>query len=99
MNHHARRIRIEAFDARSGRSRGEVFAQDFVARNRVENVLAQPSDLATVLALDGTSRFGHRRFRLPDGEYYVVMTVEKALAERGTPTETWRSPTFRIDRP
>jgi len=98
MNHHARRIRIEAFDARSGRSRGEVFAQDFVARNRVENVLAQPSDLATVLALDGTSRFGHRRFRLPDGEYYVVMTVEKALAERGTPTETWRSPTFRIDR-
>jgi hypothetical protein len=99
MNHHARRIRIEAFDARNGRSRGEVFTQDFVARNRVENVLTQPSDLATVLALDGTSRFGHRRFRLPDGEYYVVMTVEKALAERGTPTETWRSPTFRIDRP
>ena len=76
-----------------------MFEQDFVARNKVENILAQPSALVTALPLDGTTRFGHRRYRLPDGEYYVVMTVEQALAERGTPTETWTSPTFKIDRP
>ena len=64
-----------------------------------------PSDVAalttvtsTTLPLDGTTRRGHHRYRLPDGEYYAVMTVEKALAERGTPKETWTSPTFRIRR-
>jgi hypothetical protein len=50
------------------------------------------------LALDGTTRLGHRRFRLPDGRYYVVMTVEKALADPVTPKESWRSSTFKIDR-
>jgi minor extracellular serine protease Vpr len=100
MNNQARRIRIEVFSTRHHRrvSFGEVLTQDFVARNKVENVLTPPSALATALPLDGTTRLGHRRYRLPDGEYYVVMTVERALAERGTPTETWTSPTFRIDR-
>jgi subtilisin family serine protease len=100
MNNQARRIRIEVFSTRHRRrvSFGEVLTQDFVARNKVENILTPPSALATALPLDGTTRLGHRRYRLPDGEYYVVMTVERALAERGTPTETWTSPTFRIDR-
>jgi hypothetical protein len=75
-----------------------VFAQDYVARNDVETPLASGTGLATALPLDGTTRLGHRRFRLPDGDYYVVMTVEKALAERSTPKETWTSPVFRIDR-
>jgi hypothetical protein len=100
MNHPARRIGLEVFSTRRHHrvSFGEVFAQDFVPRNKVENILAQDWSLVTALPLDGTTRFGHRRYRLPDGEYYVVMTVEKALAERGTPTETWTSPTFKIDR-
>ena len=34
----------------------------------------------------------------PTASTTSVMTVEKALAERGTPKETWTSPTFRIDR-
>jgi minor extracellular serine protease Vpr len=98
MNNQARRIRIEVFSKRHRISFGEAFVQDFVPRNRVENALATPWALVTALPLDGTTRLGRHRFRLPDGEYYAVMTVERALARRGTPTETWTSPTFRIDR-
>jgi hypothetical protein len=77
---------------------GEAFVQEFVARNPVENLLTPPDLLATALPLDGTTRLGHRRLRLPNGAYYVVMTVERALAGRATPKETWTSPVFRIDR-
>jgi hypothetical protein len=55
--------------------------------------------LVTALPLDGTVRLAHRRAPLPDGEYFVRVTLERALAERHTPVETWRSPTFRVDRP
>ena len=65
---------------------------------RVESVLTQSTALATAIPLDGTTRRGNRRYRLPDGEYRVVMTVEKALADRRTPVETWTSPSFRIRR-
>jgi hypothetical protein len=91
MNNQARRIRIELFSTRRRARLGEVFRQDFVPRNPVESILSQPWTLATALPL----RLGRR----PDGEYYVVMTVERALAGRGTPAETWTSPVFRIDRP
>jgi hypothetical protein len=43
-------------------------------------------------------RLGNRRSVLPDGEYYVVVTVERALADRSMPDEVWTSPTFKIDR-
>ena len=91
MNNPARRIRIELFSTRRRARLGEVFRQDFVPRNPVESILSQPWTLASALPL----RLGHR----PDGEYYVVMTVERALAARATPAETWTSPVFRIDRP
>jgi minor extracellular serine protease Vpr len=100
MNNQARRLRVEIFGARHHEDLGEVYEQDYVPRNDVESILAaQEWALATAVPLDGTTRLGQRRFRLPDGEYYVVMTVEKALAGRATPTETWTSPTFMIDRP
>jgi minor extracellular serine protease Vpr len=98
FNHPARRVRLELFSARHRVRLGEAFVQEFVARNPVENLLTPPDLLATALPLDGTTRLGHRRLRLPDGAYYVVMTVERALAGRATPKETWTSPVFRIDR-
>jgi minor extracellular serine protease Vpr len=98
MNNHARHIGIEVFRARSHASLGTVFEQDFVPRNSVESPLAQQWTLATAMPLDGTARSRNRRHRLADGDYYVVVTVERALAARSTPTETWTSPTFRIER-
>ena len=98
MNNHANRIRVEVFSTRRRASLGEAFEARLIPRNAVENGVRPPSALVTALPLDGTVRRGHRREKLSDGEYYLVMTVERALAERDTPTETWTSPTFRIAR-
>jgi subtilisin family serine protease len=99
MNNQARHISVDIFDARTQRRLGTAFEQDFVPRNRVEILAAaQPWVLATVLPIDGTVRTGNRRHELPDGDYYAVVTVERALAERSTPTESWTSPRFRIER-
>jgi subtilisin family serine protease len=98
LNNFARRIRVEVFSPGRQRSLGEAFRQDYVPRNAVENLLAQPWALATPLPFDGTVRRGGHRLRLPDGEYELRMTVERALAGRGTPAETWTSPPFRIGR-
>jgi len=35
---------------------------------------------------------------VPDGDYFVKVTVERALADRRTPVDTWTSPVFRIQR-
>jgi minor extracellular serine protease Vpr len=96
MNNYARRIRIEAVRGRV--SYGEVYREDYVARNKAEGLLAPPSALAKAIPLDGTARRGGRRSRLPDGDYRLVMTVEKALADRWTPAERWTSPVLRIAR-
>jgi minor extracellular serine protease Vpr len=86
MNNYARRIRIVAYDARRHRRIATVLRRDYVSRNHVEAALTW--NVATAL----TPR------RLPPGEYYLVMTVERALAQRGTPVETWTSPEFTIAR-
>jgi minor extracellular serine protease Vpr len=99
LNNFARRIRVEVVRPGGQRSLGEAFRQDYVIRNSVENLLAQPWSLATPLPFDGTVRRGGDRLRLPDGEYELRVTVERPLADPGTPLESWRSPPFRIDRP
>ena len=98
LHNFARRIRVEVFSPGRRRSLGEAFSQDYVPRNVVENLLSQPWALPTPLPFDGTVRRGGNRLRLPDGEYELRVTVERALAGRGTPVETWTSPPFRIDR-
>jgi minor extracellular serine protease Vpr len=98
LNNFARRIRMDVVTPGSPYSLGEAFRQDYVPRDAVENLLAQPWSLATSLAFDGTVRRGDGRVPLPDGEYQLVVTVERALADADTPVETWTSPAFRIDR-
>jgi subtilisin family serine protease len=95
----AQRVRIDVFDARRGRHVGEALVAERLPRNAYDVPGAEPWSLVTALALDGTVRRGHRRVTLPDGAYFVRVTVERVLAERRTPVETWRSPAFRIDRP
>jgi hypothetical protein len=99
LNNFARRVRLEVRRPGGRRSLGEAFAQDYVPRNNVENALVAPWGLTTALPFDGTVRAGHRRVALPDGEYELVLTVQRALAGRDDPLETWTSPVLRIDRP
>ncbi len=98
LNNFARRIRVEVFSPGRRRSLGTAFSQDYVPRNVVENLLSQPWALPTPLPFDGTVRRGGQRLRLPDGEYELRVTVDRPLAGRDTPAETWTSPPFRIDR-
>jgi minor extracellular serine protease Vpr len=98
LNNYARQIRVEVLSPGRHRSLGEAFREDYVPRDVVDNLLAQPWSLAKPLPFDGTVRHGGDRLRLPDGEYELRVTVERALAGRDTPTETWTSPPFRIDR-
>ena len=79
----AQRVRIVAFSARRGQRIGQAFAADRLPRNAYDVPGAAPSALVTALPLDGTVRRGHRRVPLPDGEYFVRVTVERAL--RRTP--------------
>jgi subtilisin family serine protease len=98
LERHAQRLRIELFSARRGKRLGEAFRAEGLARNAFDTPSAPPWTLVTAVPLDGTVRHGHRREAVPDGDYYVKLTVERALAERRTPAETWTSPVFRINR-
>jgi minor extracellular serine protease Vpr len=97
LNNFARRIRVAVFSPGHRRSLGEAFSQDYVPRDVVENLLSRPWALPTPLPFDGTVRRDGRRLRLPNGEYVLRVTVERALSGR-EPAETWTSPPFRIDR-
>jgi minor extracellular serine protease Vpr len=98
LNNFARRIGVEVFRPGHRHSLGEAFSQDYLPRDVVDNLIAPPWSLVTPLPFDGTVRRGGDRLPLPDGEYELRATVERALAGRDTPAETWTSPPFRIDR-
>jgi hypothetical protein len=99
MNHQARNVRLEVFSPSSTKSLGTAFEQDYVARNLYETATVSQWDFVKAFPFDGTTRQGNKRSALPDGQYYLVMTITKAGADRSDPTETWTSPTFTIDRP
>jgi subtilisin family serine protease len=98
LEHHAQRVHVELFSARRGKRVGEAYAADLPPRNAYDTPSATLWDLTTAVPLDGTVRLGHRRVPVPDGDYFVAVTVERALADRRTPVDTWRSPVFRIAR-
>jgi subtilisin family serine protease len=99
LHNFARRVRVDVLRPGQRHSLGEALRRDYVPRNIVENLLAQPWGLVTALPFDGTVRRGDRQLRLPDGDYQLVVSVERPLATGDTPVESWTSPVFRIDRP
>ena len=83
----------------AGAASGEAFSRTTSRATPSRTSLAQPWALVDAAAV---RRHGSPRrpaaLRLPDGEYALGLTVERALAGRRTPVETWTSPPFRIDR-
>lgn len=96
MDHQARRLELTVVRAFNGRTLGRVVELEFLPRNAT-------SAEFFVLVWDGTfqGENGRRVRTAPDGQYKLVLTVEKPLAERRNPAhvETWTSPVFEIDRP
>ena len=78
-----------------GKKLGRAHDLEYLARNSTSTGFF-------ALAWDGSYRqHGNKVKQAPDGQYTLVLSVQKPLAEKqnAAHTETWTSPSFTIDRP
>jgi subtilisin family serine protease len=99
LDHHSRRIRLEAFDAVTGQSWFRVSDDEYVTRS------ATPGGFFA-FTWDGTTFTGKGRnasqlYTVPNGTYVVRVSVLKALGDESNPAhwETWTSNVITIARP
>jgi minor extracellular serine protease Vpr len=94
FEHQSRLARFEVFDAQTGKNWHRFVELAYFGRN---------SSSAGFFAIpfDGLTFNGKKINLVPDGEYYIVLSVLKAEGEASNPAhwETWTSPSFVIDRP
>ena len=99
LDHQSRRIRLEAFDAVTGKAWHRVSDDEYVARNSTPGgFFAFAWDGNTV---QGTGKNANQIDRVPNGSYVVKVSVLKALGDENNPAhwETWTSPKITIARP
>ncbi len=94
LGHQVRTLRMEVFDAAKDKAWHRAFDFDYVGRNSNYNFINS-------YVWDGTTVAGKKTYTVPDGDYYVVLSVQKALGDDDNPDhwETWTSSVFTIDRP
>lgn len=94
FGHQVRKFRMEVFDDVTGKSWHQAFDLDYVGRNSNYNYINS-------YVWDGTTTNGNKIWEVTDGDYYVVISVLKALGDSENPDhwETWTSPVITIDRP
>ena len=96
LDHLSRRIRLEAFDAVTGKPWNKVSDDEFVTRNSTPGGFFE-------FAWDGTTFFrkGPDARPVPNGQYVVKVSVLKALGDESNPAhwETWTSAVITIARP
>jgi minor extracellular serine protease Vpr len=94
FEHQARLFRVEIFDAK-GKSWQRAYNEEYLPRNSTATGFY-------AFSFDGNTLIGNDKLRaVPDGTYYAVISVLKALGDEDNPAhwETWTSPMFVIDRP
>lgn len=99
LDHLSRRIRLEAFDAVSGKSWNRVSDDQYVTRS------STPGGFFA-FTWDGTTFTGKGKnasqwHTVPNGQYVVKVSVLKALGDESNPAhwETWTSSVITIARP
>jgi minor extracellular serine protease Vpr len=94
FEHQASKMRLEVFDAKTGRNWHRIYEERYLPRNSTATGFF-------AFAFDGTTKAGKKLFTVPDGEYIVKLSVLKAMGDENNPAhwETWTSPAFFIDRP
>jgi hypothetical protein len=101
--HQARQLRIELFEAATNKRVGEVLRDEYRERNsrRTGTTNDATTDVYLSFPIDGTVKKGNGRVVVPDGSYYAVFSVLKALGDSANAahTESWTSLAFTIDRP
>jgi subtilisin family serine protease len=94
FEHQSRIVRLEVFEAASGKSWHRALQVDYLGRN------SSATGFFT-LSWDGVTTAGGQVYTVPDGQYVLKLSVLKALGDALNPAhwETWTSPAFNIDRP
>ena len=96
FGHQTEILEIEVFDANTGKSWHFIDKDEFIPRNSNYNRYYY-------WIFDGTTinPVGQKVFTVPDGDYYMTLSVLKALGDRNNPDhwETWTSQVFTIERP
>ncbi len=94
FDHQSRRVRMEIFDANTGKAWHRALELEYFGRN---------SSATGFFALpwDGTTVNGKKVNVVPNGQYVIVMKVFKALGDDSNPAhvETFTSPVITIARP
>jgi len=99
LDHHSRRIRLEAFDAVTGRAWHRVSDDEYVTRNSTPGgFFAFTWDGTT---FTGKGKNANQWRTVPNGQYVVRVSVLKALGDESNPAhwETWTSNVITIARP
>ncbi len=102
-HHQASLMTIDVFDANTDRPVHPVFStainQTLVPRNSTVNAFFAWEWDGTRFHSEGRAMVKVKE--VPDGDYYLVVTVVKALGDPNNPdhVESWTSPMFTIDRP
>ncbi len=94
LDHQSRLMRMEVYDAISGKAWHRAFEEEYMPRNSTTTGFF-------AFSFDGTTTAGKRVYTLPDGQYVIKLSILKALGDPANPAhwETWTSPMFVIDRP
>jgi len=94
LEHQVRRLRMEVFDATTGKAWHRAHDLEYHGRNSTSTGFF-------AYAWDGTTTSGGKTYTVPDGQYVIRMSVLKALGNDANPAhwETWTSPVITIDRP
>ena len=90
---HARKFRMEDFDATKGKACNRAYEFDCFGRNSAANNICS-------FPWDGTTMSGNIVRTVFAGDYIVVISALKALGDDDNPDhwETWTSPVVTIER-
>ena len=99
LDHLSRRIKLEAFDAVTGKAWHKVSDDEYVTRNSTPGGFFPFEWNGDTFR--GDAEDPKKTFTVPNGSYVVKVSVLKALGDRHDPThwETWTSPVVTIARP
>ncbi len=94
LDHQSRRLRMEVFDANTGKAWHRAFEGQYMPRNST-------STSFFAFSWDGVTTAGNKTYTVPNGQYVIHLSVLKALGDDSNPAhwETWTSPVITIARP
>jgi minor extracellular serine protease Vpr len=94
FDHQSRLMRMEVYDALSGKAWHRAYNETYMPRNSTTTSFF-------AFAWDGQTFAGNKTYTVPDGQYIVKLSVLKALGDENNPAhwETWTSPVITVDRP